>query len=51
MIVYNYYGKCVEIKRDSFYTDSEYYRAILNIKYGKSLENETMTVGELCDMI
>ena len=51
MIVYDCHGKCVEIKRESFYTDLQYYGAILNAKYGKSLDYETLTVSELCDMI
>ena len=51
MLVYNCHGKCVEVKRENYYSDSQYYKAILNIKYGKSLENETLTVDELCEMI
>ena len=51
MLVYDCHGKCVEVKRESYYTDSQYYRAILKIKYGKSLESETLTVSELCEMI
>ena len=51
MLVYSYHGKCVEVRRESYYTDTQYYTAILKIKYDKSLETDTLTVSELCEMI
>jgi hypothetical protein len=51
MIVYSHNGKCIEIKRNDYYTDADYFIAIINIKYGESLPRYNMTVDELCEMI
>ncbi len=51
MIFYDLCGKCIELKRDDFYTDTDYYMAIVNAKYGAKLQKEAMTVNDLCGMI
>ena len=44
-------GKCVEVNRDDFYTDADYYITLLNAKYGVTLQKHAMTVDDLCEMI
>ncbi len=51
MIFYDLSGRCVEVKRDDFYTDADYFISILKMKYGVSLEKENMSIEELCKMI
>ena len=51
MIVYSHSGRCVEIRRNDYYIDADYFMALISIKYGKSLPRYSMTVDELCEMI
>ncbi len=51
MLFQAYNGKCVEIIRDSFATDAEYYSAIISLKFNIELKRSTLSIDEICDMI
>ena len=51
MIIFDYNGKCIEILRNNFNTDIDYYARILEIKYKILIPKPRLTVDEICQMI
>ena len=51
MILYDFRGRFVEVRRDDFYTETDYYIAILSTKYGTKLQKDNMSVDDICRMI
>ena len=51
MLFQDYTGKCVEVIRKNFATDTEYYSTIISLKFNLRLKQPTLSVNEICDMI